>query len=451
MIKTNHFTLFLCLSSLLILPAFATAQTNFTNGSTDGTWETVANWDNGLPSAGPQNANIGNGFTVSLSTNQSSNELDLVGDQNTGTAVLNHTAGALTGGGWMKVGAQSGTNGTYNLSGGASSTGWADVKIGRGAPDAVGNLNISGATTNFGANGTIDFGENTGVGNLQMTAGTMSAGGAIRFGGASTGTISGGTVTASGGEISVNTTSVLDIGNATLIGNEMVLRENAIVNQTSGSVTANNWVSIGSNGGSDSTYNLSGGSLSNSSDWFTVGEDGAGTLNVSGSGSASATANGMIIGRNDNAGSVGVLDIVGSSASVTVSDLFVDNATQAQATINWTADAGGVTAIGASNTTTFGSEAFLNLDLSADANSLIGGTEYLLIDNAAAVSGTFTGLAEGATVNFVSGTGTISYVGGTDGFDVVVTVASAAIPEPSSIGLLGLTVLGLASRRRLRS
>lgn len=138
----KQFAFLICLVSVLVFPCFALGQSTFTGNGDGTTWNDAQNWDNGVPSG--VNTNIGDGFTVSLSTDQSIAELDLVGDQSTGTAVLNHTAGTLThAGNWMKIGATAGNNATYNMSGTAVTNLTGAIYVGHNG--ATGTLDLSGS------------------------------------------------------------------------------------------------------------------------------------------------------------------------------------------------------------------------------------------------------------------------------------------------------------------
>ena len=56
--------------------------------------------------------------------------------------------------------------------------------------------------------------------------------------------------------------------------------------------------------------------------------------------------------------------------------------------------------------------------------TVTAGQQFTIIDGGAAVSGTFAGLAEGATVSDGTNSYTITYAGGLDGFDVVLTAVN---------------------------
>jgi hypothetical protein len=73
------------------------------------------------------------------------------------------------------------------------------------------------------------------------------------------------------------------------------------------------------------------------------------------------------------------------------------------------------------------------------------GSQFVIIDNALSMVGTFLGVPEGSTNNFGSGTPfAITYVGGADNKDVVLTT----IPEPSSLLLVAGGLALLLRRRR---
>ena len=408
----KQFAFLLGLGALLLLPGLVAAQSNFTGTGDGTTWNEAANWDAGVPDG--VNADIGDTFEVTLATDQSIFELDLVGDQSEGTASLDHTSGTLTSGGWMKIGGLntdiaagdpppgSPNTGTYNMSGTASAVGQTTVHV--GFAEGEGTLNLSD-----NANFQCSEGLNIASGN---------ASGLATVGQNSTGTLN----------ISGSATLTVDRLNTGGAGST------AVVNQTGGTLSSNNWIALANFSPGETTgtatYNISAGSLAANNGNFAVGQEGNGTLNVSGTAVVSQSAAGdnsfLVGGIADGAlieDGTGTLSITGSSASVSGVALRIGLTPASIATLSWTADAGGVTAfVSADNTEFGGGTSSLVLDLSADSASSTAGTEYLLVDNAAAVSGTFTGVAEGASVDIGGGvTGTITYAGGSDGFDIVVT------------------------------
>ncbi len=406
---------------LLLLPVFSVAQT-FDGGGDGTSWEDALNWDGDVLPSGDANVNAS---TVTLGSSQGINELDVVGDRTSGTGVLNHSAGSLTGGGWAKIGGNGGggaNDGTYNLSGSAAASGFADTFVGfrggTGALNLADSASVNVGSIRLAAEGAGSTGAITVSDNASLTAGNINSGGGTG--------------------------------------------STATVDQTGGTVTSNNWIALANFGaGGTATYDISGGSVSANDGNFAIGQEGAGTLNVSGSAavSQSTAATGAILVGGINEGGLvldgtGDLNITGSAASISGSDLRLGLTGASSGTISWIADAGGVTPIVSADNTEFGPGLTnLLLDLTADSQfSSFGPSgsplEITLIENANAVSGTFSGLAEGANVSIGGGkTGTISYTGGS-GSDVVVNVLVAAIPEPSSLAFFGLASFGFLGRRR---
>lgn len=418
----KQFVKLAAVAGLLMVPAASIAQ-DFDGGGDGVNFEDPLNWVGDVLPTG--NTDIVGGFSVDLSSNQSINELDVVGDQSIGTAVLNQSSGTLSTGGWTKVGGNTGgttNDGTYNLSGTAAVAGSTNAFVGFGG--GVGTVNLSDSASfttgefRLAANGAGSTGTLSVTDNASFTADNFNSGG--------------------------------DVGSV------------ATVNQTGGTVTSNNWISLSNfSPGGTATYDISGGTVAANNGNFAIGQEGAGTLNVSGTAVVSQTHTGAdailvggIAGGLNQVGT-GVLNIDGSAASINGEDLRVGLTAGSVGTINFTADAGGVTEIVSADNTEFGpGDSFLTVDLTALSSFSTFGSgsplEILLIDNANAVSGTFNGLAEGAAIDigdgFASGA-TISYFGG-DGNDVVINVLASAIPEPSSITVLGLACFGLMGRRR---
>ncbi len=460
-------TLLFACGAFLLLPTITFAQT--WNGAGDGTtWEDPNNWVGGALPTG--NTFIGNFATpINLSTSQNIGELEIVGDNTTGTAVVNHTAGTLnTGGNWNKVGIDAGNDGTLNLSGTAVNTGSNVLFVGRfgtglvdlsggSSYDHGGDLNVG---TEVGGNGTI---------NLSDTA-NLATGNQVNLGNNGTGTIN----IADGATFNAQNFNSANGAGGT-----------AVVNQTGGTITTNSWTAIGQGATGAATYNHSGGVLNASvadDEFLTIGENGAGTYNASGNAvinvasdntaSGGVKSGGVIIGRDFNStDSVGLLVMNGSTIDFQTNDLRLGTSSDnpggegvgndGMATISWVADTnganGGLSTIFSSDNTEFGVNSFLDVDLTAhslfasyDAAGTIA-SQILLIDNVnpvAGAAGTFNGLSEGSLVSIGGGkTGTISYFGG-DGNDVVINLLSTAIPEPTAATILALAGMGMMTRRR---
>ena len=450
-------TLLIC--GFILIPALASAQ-DFTGLGDGVTFNDPANWVGGVLPIG--NADIGPGFNVVLNSNQSFNELDVVGDQNStpGTASIDVQGGTITGGGWIKVGVDVGNDGTYTQSGGTY-TGHTQFHIG---DNGTGVAEFSG-TANFSSTQNTDIGTGTGTGTLDLSGSAVvdNQGGSINLGNNGTGTLN-------IADTSTLNTDQINVANATGTGT---------VNQTGGTINANNWVALGQGSTGVPVYNHSAGTLNvglvSMGEALTVGENATGTYNASGT--ADINAPFLLVGRN--AGGDGLLEITGSSVAIDLAqELRVGlqsgagfNDAGASGELSYIADAGGVSTIFA-DATQFGAMGTqdLTVDLTGDANfstftSFTTGPLMdiaVLVDNSgmidtdgdgiddalAPVIGTFSGLLEGAAVDIGGGqTAFITYTGG-DGNDIVLQTFSSAVPEPSSLAILALAGIGMMTRRR---
>lgn len=418
---TNKAKLFCwAMAVALCLPSMLFAVDTFYTG-TGGDWDVPANWSTGAVPGPDDNSFLGDfGFAfgpqvVDLASTPSS---PIVGDMRIGVgplgdATLNQTGGDLSTAEfkWNFIGADgvngAGAVGTYNLSGGSFA---ADI----------------------GVMGVIDtFEAFSGPGELHLGVGSDGSG------------LPGENV----GTLNVS-------GDASFTANRMYVGSNdgntGVVNQSSGTVYVDDWLSIGRNIEASGTYNLSGdGSLTVSNDFLSVGENGgaSGTMNVSGS--ASIDAQNMAVGRFGG-GATGHLKIEGSGATINVNNVFDvaidDSNNQAfdgvfvkndiTGTVEFVSDSGGVSPINAAG------DVHLNDGVEETACMMLAGcgsgnlvvdletnpvatADVKLIDVGGTLFGTFAGLAEGATVPG-SGGRTITYTGG-DGNDVYLLGESSGV------------------------
>ena len=352
-------------------------------------------------------------------------------NQNGGIIVAGNTSGSIK---FAGIGINAGSMGTYNINSGT-------FRPGGGIP---GNQDRQVIVGDAGGTGTLNIGD--GVGSaataLVETDDDIILG---RDGGTALVTIKSDgklTMASNGGNLTVGSGSG---GFATVV-------------QTGGQVTIDGEVQIGATVGAAGSYNISGGTFTSANDGASpliIGRSGgSGTLRVSATGSVVHKAE-LYLGELTNSGSSARLEIVGSSASVSIGQLenVAGGAAGVNETMFWQADSAGVTPLvitgigplasnraqlqnqsevlanagtnGSGNLTGDGTALELNL------SAMTAGGIITLIDNQTADP--ITGFFERGTTHDLyeeaeivlnagyDGTVTISYVGGT-GNDVILNL-----------------------------
>ncbi len=231
-------------------------------------------------------AGTGSNGTVNVNTTGTlaiPSQLQLGTNQSTG--VLNLDAGSVTTGDWTEIGNGTGSSGTLRISGGSlTKTGGNHMIV--GANGATGLMTQTGGSVNI--NNDIWVANNGGsVGTLNLSAGTIVNGGWSIIGRAS----GNGTVNMTGGSWTKNGGGVFVVAE----GNGSV----GLLTQSAGDIatgTGEFWV--GQAAGSSGTYNLSGGTIT-TNNWVAVGRDGGtGVVNMSGGTWTKAGNGALIIGAS---------------------------------------------------------------------------------------------------------------------------------------------------------
>jgi len=188
-----------------------------------------------------------------------------------------------------------------------------------------------------------------------------------------------------------------------------------------------------------------------------TGASDTGVLSLSGYGTFSTTGSNSVIYIASYKGN-GTLNVTGGNLSITTGAMVL-GATSGTATLNETIDSTGISTIFCSTPSSFGGTKGLaiggttphfNLTLGTGFSTTVGHT-FTLIDSAVPITGTFTGLAEGATISdagytfSVTYTGVSSYTGG-DAFALTTT----AVPEPQTWAMLFSGIGMLMGFRRMR-
>lgn len=221
------------------------------------------------------------------------------------------------------------------------------------------------------------------------------------------------------GELNVSDTAQFTVNNFFVGSND---DNEGTVNQSGGTVVAQNWLSIGREGGAKGVYNMTGGQLAVTNDGITVGESSGGTGSMSISGSSVVDSGRLRVGRSlavdgdTGAGGTGDLTISGSAADITVGFFDVGSndgtLTNGEGTLTFEADGSGFSTLEVLNDVTLNDgsvEGFADLFIDGSIPS----GDHELIDVGGLLTGTFRGLAEGASI----GTHTLSYTFG-DGNDI---------------------------------
>jgi autotransporter-associated beta strand protein len=275
------------------------------SGTTSTDWNEGSNWSGGAVPTG-QNAVINNssGNTATISGNISVTPNDI--EVRNGSR-LDHTAGTAgtSGGAWMFVGKDN-SAGTYNLANtGSAGVGITGFAQGSGSLNATGNLLVGAFGDNrtgtvrvntagtLAVSGELLIGDSqNSAGNFSLESGTMTVNNKIFVGnnrGTGTMTMSGGTLTKTGGD---DTFVGRDAGTGTLT-------------QSGGTVTLNHNLYVGQSSGSTGTYNISGSSVLNVGRDFVIGrESGTGSLNMTGGTITKTGDEKFLVGHNNGVGTV---------------------------------------------------------------------------------------------------------------------------------------------------
>ena len=293
------------LTALVASFGLSVANADDWTGTTSTDWNTGSNWSGGTVPT--QNAYINNGAsgnTATISANISVTPKDI--DVRNGSR-LDHTAGTAgtSGGSWMFVG-QDNSAGTYNLANtGTVAGGITGFAQGSGSLNATGNLLVGAAgdnrtgTVRVNTSGTLAVSNElfigdslNSAGNFSLESGTMTVNNKIFVGnnrGTGTMTMSGGTLTKTGGD---ETFVGRDAGTGTLT-------------QGGGTVTLNHNLYVGQSSGSTGTYNISGSSVLNVGRDFVIGrESGTGSLNMTGGTITKTGDEKFLVGHNNGVGTV---------------------------------------------------------------------------------------------------------------------------------------------------
>lgn len=294
--------LFKRVSRFSLVPAFAAISiclggqaigaTWVNTGTAD--WNTASNWNpTGVPNGAAASVITNSGFIATI-TSTPPNPGDIIVGNGTGTnGRVDHTAGTITTGSWMKIGHNSGA-GVYNLAN-TSGTGGTYTSFGTGAGSVNltgGHLRLGGGDAGSGGSGIMNvnttgsltvggefhIGTQTSTGVLNFDSGTINLNNNAAYigNGAVGGSGVTGTLNMSGGTLNKVTGGQFRIGNS---------GANGFVTVTGGTLNNNgsSELQIGNGAGSHGTLSLGGTGTINTASWVSIGRStGTGAMNVSG-------------------------------------------------------------------------------------------------------------------------------------------------------------------------
>lgn len=251
------------------------ADLTFNGAANDGNWNNTANWATALIPGAGDNAAINNAANTGPNITTAIGAVGQfwvgTGAGNTGSATLAN-GGTITAGAWTVIGREGGT-GTLAQTGGIYNQVARPFIVGSNT-GSIGTFNQTGGTLNIGPDAEqFRIAESTGSTGSVISSGTINLVKNAVFGpGTASFTLNeGGTFAISG---NTNNNGEFQIGQgATGIGT---------FTQNGGTVTVNNWVSVG-RGGGQGTFNLNGGTFTKSANGsFLVGDGSKGTLTQTG-------------------------------------------------------------------------------------------------------------------------------------------------------------------------
>lgn len=299
--------------------ATVSAQSSWT-GSVNNDWTDPGNWSAGVPDGVDANINTTGPNTATILSNvtQSPQQLlvgngsgadgllvvdsgsisvnaDLAVGMNGGTGDLTVNGGAITTGGWNRIGRDgNGSQGVLTMNGGSLTNG-SFTFVGTG--DTTGELFLSGG--DYINNGTFVIAEGNnanGAVTINHANSKLEVSGELWLGNANTGTTNG-VLNLGAGEIAVN--NWFNVGRQGGTGELNVT--GGLINKTGGGM-----LTVGGGPGGSGVINHSGGTINSVSTQFQVGQDfgggGSGTYTLSGTGVGNFEN--VILGSNNSNGTV---------------------------------------------------------------------------------------------------------------------------------------------------